>query len=127
LIVHYEGWLSERLLNALKRWRYASLWLLPDMDPVGFANIKRLREALPHAGVLMPRISQQDLELFHDREIWQKNFGLVAGLLPWLETQSKVMKDSFDQLHKIGAGFEQETLLILGKNVTWALDSQTPT
>jgi hypothetical protein len=122
LIVHYEGWLSERLLTVLKRWRYASLWLLPDMDPVGFANIKRLREALPHTGVLMPQISQQDLELFQDREIWQNNFGLVAGLLPWLETQSKVIQDGFDQLHKLGAGLEQEAFFILGNKMTWKLD-----
>jgi hypothetical protein len=122
LIVHYEGWLSERLLNVLKRWRYASLWLLPDMDPVGFGNIKRLRDALPAAGVLLPIISAKDLSVLKDEAIWKDNFGLVAGLLPWLETQSGTLQKAFDQLHKASAGLEQEALLILGKNVVWHLD-----
>lgn len=122
LIVHYEGWLSERLLNVLKRWRYASLWLLPDMDPVGFGNIKRLRDALPSSGVLLPIISKQDLSVLKDEDIWKNNFGLVAGLLPWLETQSDTLQQSFDQLHKASAGLEQEALLILGDNIVWHLD-----
>jgi hypothetical protein len=126
LIVHYEGWLSERLLTVLKRWRYASLWILPDMDPVGFANIKRLRDALPTACVLLPIINKHDLKLFKDEAIWNDNVGLVGGLLPWLETQSRPLQEAFDQLHKACAGIEQEALLVLGKNVVWELDKPVP-
>jgi hypothetical protein len=121
LIVHYEGWLSARLLNILKRWRYAKLWLLPDLDPVGFANIKRLKEEIPDTGVLLPDLNQEHIRVLGDSDIWKNNFGLVVALLPWMDTQDERLQDSFDMLHRAGAGIEQELLLAIGSETAWHL------
>lgn len=119
LIVHYEGWLSARLLSVLGRWRYAKLWILPDLDPVGFANIKRLREAIPDAGVLMPDVTSDHIKVFGNHAIWKDNFGLVPNLLPWVDKQDEDIQEVFNLMHRAGAGIEQEMLLVLGTDVRW--------
>ena len=124
LIVHYEGWLSARLLSVLERWRYAKLWILPDLDPVGFANIKRLREAIPDVGVLMPDITTDHIKVFGNHSIWKDNFGLVANLLQWVDKQDEDIQDVFNHLHRAGAGIEQEMLLVLGADVRWRLSEK---
>lgn len=123
LIVHYEGWLSTRLLSALKRWRYAKLWILPDLDPVGFANIKRLREEIPGSGVLMPVLTTEDIKIFGNFRIWKDNFGLVANLIPWIDKQEEGIQETFSHLHRAGVGIEQEMLLVQGANIRWHLDA----
>lgn len=124
LIVHYEGWLSARLLNVLVRWRYAKLWILPDLDPVGFANIKRLRETIPDVGVLMPEVTTDHIKVFGNHSIWKDNFGLVANLLPWIDKQDESIRDVFNHLHRAGVGIEQEMLLVFGESVHWHLNEK---
>lgn len=124
LIVHYEGWLSGRLLEILKRWRYAKLWILPDLDPVGFANIKRLREEIPDAGILMPQVTTEHIRVFGNPHIWKDNFGLVANLLPWVDKQDQDIQDTFNHLHRASVGIEQEMLFVLGDRLRWHLDEK---
>lgn len=123
LIVHYDGWLSTRLLSALKRWRYAKLWILPDLDPVGFANIKRLRDEIPDSCVLMPVVTSEDIKIFGNHGIWKDNFGLVANLIPWIDKQEEGIQEVFNHLHRGGVGIEQEMLLVQGANIRWHLDA----
>lgn len=123
LIVHYEGWLSDRLLNVLGRWRYAKLWIMPDLDPVGFANILRLRGKIPDAGVLLPCVTAEHLRVFGNQDIWKNNFGLVENLLPWVDRQEQSIQSLFGQLHKAGVGVEQEMFLALGKDIEWCINN----
>lgn len=122
LIVHYEGWLSDRLICTIKRWRYAKLWVLPDLDPVGFANIKRLRTQIPDVGVLIPDLSADDIRLFGNGSIWKDNFGLVENLLPWIRTQDQALQNIFVKLHESSVGIEQEAFLVMGKAITWNIN-----
>lgn len=87
LVAHYEGWLSERLLALLVSWESAKIWLLPDLDPVGLANARRIAEALPCAGMLVPLLSPEIVDQYGDETIWRESFALVPALLPWLEQQ----------------------------------------
>lgn len=123
LIVHYEGWLSDRLLNVLGRWRYAKLWIMPDLDPVGFANIMRLRGGIPDAGVLLPCVTTDHLRVFGNQDIWKNNFGLVENLLPWIDRQEQSIKSLFGRLHQAGVGVEQEIFLALGKDIEWCINN----
>lgn len=121
LIVHYEGWISGRLMAILKRWRYAKIWILPDLDPVGFANIMKLRTEIPDAGVLMPTITTEHIKVFGNHNIWKDNFGLVSGLLPWIDKQPEAIQENFGHLHRAGLGLEQEMYFVIGKEMKWIL------
>src|SRR5690606_2398053 len=87
LVAHYEGWLSDRLLALLVSWEGAKIWLLPDLDPVGLANARRIAEALPCAGMLVPLLSPEIVDQYGDETIWRESFALVPALLPCLEQQ----------------------------------------
>ncbi|MBI6882808.1 hypothetical protein [Pseudomonas putida] len=121
LVIHYEGWLSERFLQVLKRWRYAKLWIIPDLDPVGFANIKKLANYIPDAGVLIPEVLDSHFQVFQNTSIWKDNFSLVESLTPWVDQQDVALKSIFKRMHLAGAGLEQEMLMILGNKLKWFL------
>ncbi|VFT12543.1 Uncharacterised protein [Pseudomonas aeruginosa] len=117
LVAHYEGWLSERLLALLVSWESAKIWLLPDLDPVGLANARRIAEALPCAGMLVPLLSPEIVDQYGDETIWRESFALVPALLPWLEQQDPPLRDLFALLKCKGRGVEQEYCLAVPSTV----------
>ncbi|EQC0140434.1 TPA: hypothetical protein ACKAEE_000463 [Pseudomonas aeruginosa] len=117
LVAHYEGWLSDRLLALLVSWEGAKIWLLPDLDPVGLANARRIAEALPCAGMLVPLLSPEIVDQYGDETIWRESFALVPALLPWLEQQDPPLRDLFALLKCKGRGVEQEYCLAVPSTV----------
>ncbi len=117
LVAHCEGWLSERLLALLVSWESAKIWLLPDLDPVGLANARRIAEALPCAGMLVPLLSPEIVDQYGDETIWRESFALVPALLPWLEQQDPPLRDLFALLKCKGRGVEQEYCLAVPSTV----------
>ncbi|WP_313304939.1 hypothetical protein [Stutzerimonas balearica] len=117
LVAHYEGWLSDRLLALLVSWEGAKIWLLPDLDPVGLANARRIAEALPCAGMLVPLLSPEIVDQYGDETIWRESFALVPPLLPWLEQQDPPLRDLFALLKCKGRGVEQEYCLAVPSTV----------
>lgn len=117
LVAHYEGWLSDRLLALLVRWEGAKIWLLPDLDPVGLANARRIADALSCAGMLVPLLSAEEVDRYGNETIWRENFALVPGLLPWLELQDPLLRELFALLKSKGRGVEQEYCLVAPSTV----------
>ncbi|MFI8583159.1 hypothetical protein [Ectopseudomonas khazarica] len=117
LVAHYEGWLSDRLLALLVRWEGAKIWLLPDLDPVGLANARRIADALSCAGMLVPLLSAEVVDRYGNETIWRENFALVPGLLPWLELQDPLLRELFALLKSKGRGVEQEYCLVAPSTV----------
>lgn len=122
LVAFYGGAISTRLLKALKKWKYARFWVFPDLDPVGFSTIKKIKEEIPEARALIPQITDQMLRDYGVNKIWSDNTNLIPGFYGWLGTQSELIQNTFSMLSGAGAGLEQELFMALGKECVWLKD-----
>jgi len=109
-VIRYEGWLSKRLIAHIRRWKQAQIWLFADFDPVGFANLKALREQGIDARMLIPEISDQVLKTCMSEAIWNNNLGLIAGVNTWIHHASLAERELWQILCEKGAALEHELI-----------------
>lgn len=121
LVIHYQGWMSDRLLKMLGYWSYAKIWVFPDLDPVGFANIKRLTDSIPESQALIPVTDDGMFKNLGSQSIWKKSVGLVAGLEDWASTQPDHVQSTLKLMRENGKGLEQEVFLAIGNSTKWHL------
>lgn len=110
-IIHYEGWLSSRLLEALISWDKANIWLAPDYDPVGFQNFIKLQKRLPEVNILVPRITDDQICQWGSSEIWVNQVDYLYTVNQWCMGNSSPAASLFRRLARLGVGLEQEFLL----------------
>lgn len=108
LIIHYPGWVSDKLIQALQSWDQADIYISPDLDPVGLSNLMRLSNAIPKVSFLIPEITAESLRKYGNGPIWSNNAALVVKLMPWIALQDKKLRTIFNILHLTGKGLEQE-------------------
>ena len=119
-IIRYEGWLSKRLLAHVKRWTHAKIWLFADYDPVGFANLKALREEGIRAKMLIPELDDRILRTCANEQIWNDNLGLVQGVEQWIHQATAHEKALWRRLHEKGIALEHELVVSLA-DLNWLL------
>ncbi len=119
-IIRYEGWLSKRLLAHVKRWKHAQIWLFADYDPVGFANLKALREEGIRAKMLIPELDDRILRTCANEQIWNDNLGLVQGVEQWIHQATAHEKALWRRLYEKGIALEHELVVSLA-DLNWLL------
>lgn len=117
VVLNASGRVSERLVKCLARSQLGTepLLHLPDYDPVGLSEYRRLREALGERVTLyVPNDLEARFARFGNRSLINakpRNRALLEQLnnLPWpCEESARV----FTLIKELGAGLEQEALLL---------------
>lgn len=112
-VIRYEGWLSKRLLAHVKHWTQAQVWLFADFDPVGFANLKALREMGVSAKMLIPHLDDQLMRTCTNESIWNDSLGLIPGIDRWIGQARPVELALWKRLRAQGAALEHEVVVSL--------------
>ncbi|MFK4132194.1 hypothetical protein ACI2KR_07865 [Pseudomonas luteola] len=109
--VHYQGWLSERLLEWLSVVHSKDIVLSPDYDLVGLHNWLRLKQQIPKANLFWPINFSELLDKHPSSEIWKKQYGFLDGASRLLSSFPDE-KGCFwlHQMQSKGACLEQEIL-----------------
>jgi hypothetical protein len=119
-VIRYEGWLSKRMLAHIQQWTQANVWLFADYDPVGFANLKALRELGITAKMLIPELEERVLRTCANEQIWQDNLGLVPGVDQWIHQASAYEQLLWRRLREKGIALEHELVVSLA-DLNWLL------
>jgi len=109
-IIHYEGWVSSRLIQVLKGWGKASIWLAPDYDPVGFQNFIKLKEVRQDVHMLLPNLTDKEIEQWGNSELWAKQRDYLYTARNWCAKNPGLVSTFFDKLTHLGLAVEQEFL-----------------
>jgi len=110
-LIHYEGWLSDRLIKVLKTWDRARIWIAPDYDPVGFHNYFKLKEVRQDVVMLIPHLTGAEIKQWGNEELWAKQQGYLYTVRKWCADNPGPTADFFEDLSRQGVGIEQEFLL----------------
>ncbi|WP_410951559.1 hypothetical protein [Pseudomonas sp. S1(2024)] len=117
-LIQYEGWLSDRFAARLAHWRHARLFLLADYDPVGFQNHLRLQHVRPDAQMLIPDMSDDQLDQWGNRHVWQKSTRHLYTLNEWASACDSEAARFYNRIAKKGLAIEQEALLGI-QSLSW--------
>jgi hypothetical protein len=112
-VIRYEGWLSKRMLAHIQQWRQASIWLFADYDPVGFANLKALREQGINAKMLIPQLEERVLRTCANEQIWNDNLALIPGVEQWIHQAAVHEQQLWHRLCEKGVALEHEIVVSL--------------
>ena len=110
-LVQYEGWLSERFTSRLATWQDAEIFLLADFDPVGFHNHLRLQRVRPDAQMMLPVLSDAQLDQWGNNQVWHASAQLRYTLDMWAATSKSKAAHLYQRLAHRGLAVEQEALL----------------
>ncbi len=119
-IIRYEGWLSKRMLSHIKQWTQATVWLFADFDPVGFSNLKSLRELGVNARMLIPVLDEQVIKTCTNDKIWQDNLSLVPSIAQWICQAHADEQALWRLLSEKGTALEHEVVVSL-EGLKWQL------
>lgn len=117
-LIQYEGWLSDRLTSRLSQWKAANIYLLADYDPVGFQNHLRLQSVRPDAHMLIPKMSDAQLDQWGNAEVWQKSIKHLYTLNLWAADCVSEVAQFYQRIARKGLAIEQEALLGI-KGLEW--------
>lgn len=124
-IIHYEGWLSSRLISVVKEWANASLWIAPDYDLVGFHNYFKLLEVRQDVKMLVPQVTDAEVAQWGSRELWAKQIDYLYSVRQWCANCPGPVASLFDRLSRLGTGMEQEFVLGISRLV-WDIEKADP-
>lgn len=122
-IIHYEGWLSDRMMAIIAQWHGCRLWLFSDLDPVGFSNYLKLRRCRPDARMLLPQLTEQVLQVTASESIWSDSARLLPSLHNDMHIAPADIRDTFMALSRKGLAVEQELCVGLSE-LSWMPESE---
>lgn len=113
LYLHYEGWLSEKMIEWLADLDIPEIILSPDYDLVGFQNWFRMKKKVKNAKLYFPSNFAQLIEAYPAAHLWKKQQGYLEKSATYLiENSDHETNLWFSSMRIKGAGLEQEALLI---------------
>jgi len=113
--IYYGGFVSKRITHLIQESRCEKLVLLPDYDPVGYANYVKMKQALSadtHVELYFPEvITKKFLRRYGNAKLWKKQQAYKRHLATLQATPGRLSK-FIDMQVELGLALEQEALLI---------------